>query len=109
MWIIPGGQHNNTFMMAGPMYYIRVRQFLDKCKSLSLRKGLGHQEPQEKPKEKKSPAMSKVAAEEDITEGLGSGEGASKSGKVIDDLVDAEVMKDKKKQGGDAIDKLLDD
>ena len=24
-WIVPGGLHNNTFLVAGPMYYIRVR------------------------------------------------------------------------------------
>lgn len=24
-WIVPGGLHNNTFMVAGPMYYVRVR------------------------------------------------------------------------------------
>ena len=31
VWIVPGGAHNNTFAIAGPMYFIRLRQFLDKC------------------------------------------------------------------------------
>ena len=44
-WIVPGGLHNNTFLVAGPMYYVRVRQFMDKCKSLQLVKGLGKTEP----------------------------------------------------------------
>ena len=96
------------------MYYIRLRQFLDKCKSASLRKGLGHQEPQEKPARKNSPTSpvhisKKISAEEDIMEGLGSGKGASKTEEVLDKLVDTEVMKDEKKKGGDAIDQLMGD
>ena len=87
VWIIPGGQHNNTFAIAGPMYFTRLRQFLDKCKSITLRKGLGHQEPQEKPKKKKTPSpvrKAKVEIEEEITDGLGAEKVKSKSDDVLD-------------------------
>ena len=31
MWMIPGGEHNNTFLKAGPEYFIRLKQFFCKC------------------------------------------------------------------------------
>ena len=31
IWIVPGGNHNNTFMMAGPAYFTRCQDFMDKC------------------------------------------------------------------------------
>ena len=31
LWIIAGGNHNNTFLMAGPAYFVRVNQFFEKC------------------------------------------------------------------------------
>lgn len=31
LWIVAGGNHNNTFMMAGPAYFTRVASFFDKC------------------------------------------------------------------------------
>jgi fermentation-respiration switch protein FrsA (DUF1100 family) len=30
-WIVPGGNHNNTFQMAGPMYFTKCQQFMDRC------------------------------------------------------------------------------
>lgn len=36
LWIIPGGNHNNTFQMAGPAYFVRVNQFFDKCLNLEF-------------------------------------------------------------------------
>ena len=84
-WIVPGGLHNNTFMVAGPLYFIKVRQFMDKCKSLSMTKGLGKTEPQEAAKgeapllsseveEKKEQANApkQSLTEVDILDGLGS-------------------------------------
>ena len=112
VWIIPGGQHNNTFMIAGSMYFQRLRQFLDKCKSLTLRKGLGHQEPQEKMTKKKSPSpvsTSKVDAEEEITVGLGAKKAKGEADDVLDELIDSPKLKEEVKKGGDAIDQLMDD
>jgi fermentation-respiration switch protein FrsA (DUF1100 family) len=31
IWIVPGGNHNNTFMMAGPAYFTKCQDFMDKC------------------------------------------------------------------------------
>ena len=39
VWIVPGGAHNNTFAIAGPMYFIRLRQFFDKCLSIANKRG----------------------------------------------------------------------
>ena len=30
-WIVPGGQHNNTFLLAGPLYPTKLREFMNKC------------------------------------------------------------------------------
>lgn len=35
-WIVPGGNHNNTFMMAGPDYVPRLRKFINKCLQLPI-------------------------------------------------------------------------
>ena len=58
------------------MYYVRVRQFMDKCKSLQLVKGLGKTEPQEAQKDEPpllSPTRSKkqTITEQEILDGLG--------------------------------------
>lgn len=31
MWVIEDGEHNNTFMKAGPLYTMRLGQFMAKC------------------------------------------------------------------------------
>lgn len=30
-WIVPGGQHNTTFMQAGALYPTKLREFMNKC------------------------------------------------------------------------------
>jgi len=35
-WIIPGGNHNNTFIVAGPDYVLRLKAFLQKCHELPI-------------------------------------------------------------------------
>ena len=92
VWIVPGGQHNNTFMIAGPMYCIRLRQFLDKCKEKKLTPGLGKEIKLEKrrspPKSPvRKPKLVQPADHEDvIMEGLGSIEKGPETKEVIDEL-----------------------
>lgn len=31
IWIVPGGNHNNTFIMAGPAYFDKCQAFMTKC------------------------------------------------------------------------------
>lgn len=31
LWVIPGGEHNNTFMKAGSEYTQRLRRFMSSC------------------------------------------------------------------------------
>ena len=33
-WIVPQGQHNTTFMVAGPQYFYRIMNFFRKCRGL---------------------------------------------------------------------------
>ena len=115
VWIVPGGQHNNTFFVAGPMYFIRLRQFMDKCKQSSLRAGLGRTKQPDTPiPRKKSPSPPKKAKkveqekeEVEIKDGLGK----DKKKDAIDDMDDWEEVPDKRKRHvkEDAVDELLDD
>ena len=36
LWVIPGGEHNNTFMKAGSEYTERLRRFMVSCLGESL-------------------------------------------------------------------------
>ena len=31
MWVVENGEHNNTFMLAGPAYTMRLGRFMAKC------------------------------------------------------------------------------
>ena len=31
MFVVPNGDHNNTFMIAGADYFVRLRRFMKNC------------------------------------------------------------------------------
>ena len=55
MWVVPGGQHNTTFLIAGPAYFINLTQFFNKCKGVTQSQSLSSSFSQASPSSSATP------------------------------------------------------